>query len=174
MKGWEGRILPINAALSDHDGYQTFYVVNPHFAEEMPDETHALKHQIGSFNKQHIVKHLKVKRDRKQLSQELDHYIDAINVTTLSAQSVVKTYKESEMTLRDGSIDVLTIDAEGYDYVVLKGFLENTAIRPLMVIYENLHLSAEDKVAGLDLLHAYGYLDTEEWWNTIGIRLSNL
>ena len=61
---WEKRIVPINAALSDHDGSQLFYIVNPHFAEEMPDETHALKHQIGSFNKQHIVKHLKIKRER--------------------------------------------------------------------------------------------------------------
>ena len=61
---WEKRIVPINAALSDHDGSQLFYIVNPHFAEEMPDETHALKHQIGSFNKHHIIKHLKIKRER--------------------------------------------------------------------------------------------------------------
>lgn len=47
-----------------------------------------------------------------QLSQELDHYIDGINVTTLSAVSVVNQYKESGKAVRDGNIDVLTIDAE--------------------------------------------------------------
>ncbi len=66
-------------------------------------------------------------------------------MTTLNAMSVVKTYKQSGEIVRDGSIDVLTIDAEGYDFVVLKGFLVNTTIRPLIIIYENLHLSADDK-----------------------------
>ncbi len=81
----------------------------------MPNETHALKFQIGSFNKGHIEKHLKIKRERGQLSHELDYYIDGINVTTLSAMSVVKKYKQSGKIVRDGSIDVLTIDAEGYE-----------------------------------------------------------
>ena len=64
IKDWTERIVAINAALSDHDGFQTFYVVNKHFGEEMPNESHALKFQIGSFNKDHVVKHLKVKRER--------------------------------------------------------------------------------------------------------------
>lgn len=174
IKDWEDRIVPINAALSDRDGIQTFYVVNPHFAEEMPNESHALKHQIGSFNKQHIVKHLKIKKERKQLSQELDYYIDGINVTAMAAPSVVRRYKESGKVVRDGHIDVLTIDAEGYDYIVLKGFLANTTIRPLMVIYEHLHLTNEDKQNAISLLHEYGYIDIDDWWNTIGIRSSNL
>ena len=59
---------------------------------------------------------------QKQLSQELDHYIEGINVTAMAAPSVVKRYKESGKVVRDGHIDVLTIDAEGYDYIVLRGF----------------------------------------------------
>ena len=53
-----------------------------------------------------------------QLSQELDHYIDGINVTTLSAVSVVNQYKESDKAVRDGNIDVLTIDAEVFSVSV--------------------------------------------------------
>ncbi len=55
---WDKRIYLLNAALSDHNGEQTFYVVNDKFAKEKPDETHALKYQISSFDKNHIYKHL--------------------------------------------------------------------------------------------------------------------
>ena len=92
----------------------------------------------------------------------------------MSAPSLVELYKESGKIVRDGHIDVLTIDAEGYDYIVLKGFLVNTTIRPLMVIYENLHLGNNDKQNAISLLHQYGYIDIDDWWNTIGIRSSNL
>ena len=108
------------------------------------------------------------------MKHELDHYIDGINVTAMSAMSVVEEYRQSGKTVRDGSIDVLTIDAEGYDYIVLQGFLVNTTIRPLIVVYENLHLSAEDKVAAIDLCHSYGYIHIDDWWNTICVRSANL
>jgi len=43
-----------------------------------------------------------------------------------------------------------------------------------MVIYENLHLTNEDKVAAVEMLHTYGYIDIVDYWNTIGIRSANL
>ena len=48
----------MNSALGDINGNQDFYIVNDKFADEKPDETHALKYQISSFDKNHIVKHL--------------------------------------------------------------------------------------------------------------------
>ena len=58
--------------------------------------------------------------------------------------------------------------------MVLKGFMVNTSIRPLMVIYEHLHLKEEDKKAAVELLQSYGYIPVLDYWNTIGIRASNL
>ena len=64
ISDYSSRVFLLNAALSDRNGDQKFYTVNDNFAKEMPHETHALKYQIGSFDKQHIIKHLKVKKDR--------------------------------------------------------------------------------------------------------------
>ena len=171
---YEHRIVPVNAALSDTDGLQTFYIVNEHFREELPNESHALKYQIGSFNKQHIIKHISIKRERGQLSQELDHYITGIDVKAMTPNTVLEIFKQSGKAARDGTIDVLTIDAEGYDYIVLKQFLDNTAIRPLLIMYENLHLKEEDKKLAIEAMKEHGYLAFGLGWNTLGVRVANV
>ena len=171
---YEHRIVPINAAMSDNDGTQTFYIVNEHFREELPNESHALKYQIGSFNKNHIIKHIKIKKERGQLSKELDHYISGIDVKAMTPNSVLEVFKKSGKAARDGEIDVLSIDAEGYDYIVLKQFLDNTAIRPILIMYENLHLSEEDKGLAVEVLKDHGYMDFKIGWNTLGVRVANV
>ena len=168
------RIIPINAALSDEDGEQPFFVVNSKFAEEAPEQGHALKHQIGSFKKEHILKHLVKLKDKGQLKEDLDDYIDQINVQSMTPNLVIQRFKESGKAARDGSVDVLIIDAEGFDLVVLQKFMEDTSIRPLLLIYESLHLNPEQTERAQALLKSNGYLHFLSGWNSFGVRVANI
>ena len=174
IKDYKDRIHLLNAALSDRDGLQTFYTVNKHFGEEMPHETHALKHQIGSFNIEHIYKHLNVKIKRGQLKNDVNYYITPINVTSMTPLSVVNEFKKSGKSVRDGNIDILLIDAEGYDYILLGSFLDIPIIRPVLVVYEHLHLNEEDKKKAINILESHGYITVGVGWNTFGVRVAEL
>ncbi|ETO29869.1 Methyltransferase FkbM [Reticulomyxa filosa] len=174
MFKYKERLYLMNAALSDNDGQQTFYIVNEKFAQEKPDETHALKHQIGSFNKNHIVKHLIKLRRRNELKLEVEDYIQPIGVRSATPGTVVREFFQSGLAVRNGNIDVLLIDAEGYDFVVLKSFMNMPSLKPLIVIYENLHLSEADQISAEALLTSFGYSVWPVGWNSIGVKIADL
>jgi FkbM family methyltransferase len=54
-------------------------------------------------------------------------------------------------------IDLLQIDAEGFDYEVIKMTLGGSRPRPRLIRYEHLHLSPADRVACVDFLGERGY-----------------
>ncbi|MBL6962817.1 MAG: FkbM family methyltransferase [Bacteroidetes bacterium] len=53
-------------------------------------------------------------------------------------------------------INILQIDTEGYDFELLKQFDFNK-IKPKVIIFENIHLSAADKQSASDMLKNKGY-----------------
>jgi len=145
IPNYDTRIYLLNAALSDTNDWQTFYIVNEKFAKELPHETHALKYQISSFDKQHIMKHLIVKKNKGELSLPVEDYIDSIKVRSVTPDAVIKEFERSKIAVRDASIDLLLIDAEGFDYVILQSFMKILNIRPPIIVYENLHLKDNEK-----------------------------
>jgi len=173
IPNYQSRIHLLNAALSDVNDWQTFYVVNEKFAKELPHETHALKFQISSFDKQHIIKHLAVKKARGELSGNVDDYIDSIKVRSMTPDKVIEEFGKSTLAGRDGSIDMLLIDAEGFDYVILQSFMKMLSIRPQIIIYENLHLKKNEKTESEEFLHDFGYLTFVCGWNTLAVRVSD-
>ncbi len=60
-----------------------------------------------------------------------------------------------EANLR-GTIDLLQIDAEGYDYEIIRS-LDLAAVRPAIIHYEHMVLSQRDRNACLQLLADHGY-----------------
>jgi hypothetical protein len=52
--------------------------------------------------------------------------------------------------------DLLAVDVEGMDYAILKTF-PFKKIKPTMLIYEERHLSEEDKQNAIDLIKSIGY-----------------
>jgi len=168
------RLFLMNAALSDINGLQDFYIVNDKFAEEKPEETHALKFQIGSFDKNHITKHLVKLYRRQELKFPVDDYINTISVRSVTPDTVVQEFSDSGLAVRDGTIDVLLIDAEGFDLVILKSFMKLSQLRPPVIIYENLHLSDPDQKEAQALLIHYGYSVWPVGWNSIGVRIADL
>jgi len=174
VPNWQERVHLMNAALSDHNGPQPFYIVNEKFALEKPDETHALKYQIGSFDKNHIVKHLIKLHRRGELKEEVDAYIKTIYVEGKTPDKVVEDFETSGKMHRDAKVDLLLIDAEGYDLMVLKSFMAISHIRPLIIYYENLHLKEPEKEEAEKLLQSYGYITWPAGWNTMAVRVCDL
>ena len=53
-------------------------------------------------------------------------------------------------------IDLLVIDTEGHDFEILRA-LDFTRFRPVLLMFEHQHLSANDKAAAYALLETHGY-----------------
>ena len=90
------------------------------------------------------------------MSEELDHYIDGIQVRAMTPDRVVSEFYESSIAGRDGTVDILLIDAEGYDLVVLQSFMQIPEIRPSIIVYENLHLKTFEVKDAETLLRSFG------------------
>jgi FkbM family methyltransferase len=100
--------------------------------------------RCSSFYKEHLLKQIDVMRqhfpgteivEEDVLCRPFEYLIDKYNV---------------------GKIDLLHIDAEGYDYEIIK-MVPFRRIRPNMIFYESAHLRPEDKVSCENMLVANGY-----------------
>jgi len=112
-------------------------------------------------------------RRRNELQYDVDYYIDSLSVRSVTPDSVVREFTQSKLAVRNGTIDVLLIDAEGYDLVILRSFMKISQVRPAIVIYENLHLSNTDQEQAKNLLVEFGYSVWPVLWNSIGVKIAD-
>ena len=96
--------------------------------------------QLGSFDRQHIVKHLDGK---------LEPFIVAIDVAVQPLKDILLSHNVSHVNL-------LHIDTEGFDLVVLKT-LDLRSKRPDWIMIEHKHLSASDRSEMLSILRSAQY-----------------
>lgn len=88
-----------------------FFVVNEKFRRDFPRAPHWLKYQLGSLDRNHILKHFH-SSNRKIWSEK---YIEQIRVPVMSPGRLLQRFGE----LMEGlPVDILMVDAEGYDSVV--------------------------------------------------------
>lgn len=111
-----------------------FYWVDPAAKEEIPDLPFYYD-QLGSFNRDHIVKALDGKLEPFILSFE----IEGINLEGLLTKHRIE------------KIDILHIDVEGYDWEILQQ-LDLSVYQPKFILYEVTHLSKKARVASFDFL----------------------
>lgn len=125
-------------AVDSSPGLKTFYYVSPQAAEELPGLSKYYD-QLGSFDRNHILKHI----------PSLEPFIVEceIKVTTLS-----------DIVARNGveEIHLLHVDTEGWDFEVLKT-LDFTRYAPLAIFIEHIHLTEESRAQMQRLLHTNGY-----------------
>ena len=116
-------------AVADVAGTSTFYQIDGAAKQHLPDLPPWFD-QLGSFDRGHIVRHF---------GDRLDRFI-------VSAQ--VPTIPLPQLLARNGvtNIDLLHIDTEGHDWVVLRQ-LDLGQFRPRVILFEHVHLGAEDKAA---------------------------
>lgn len=138
----------IQAAIGDKDGEAPMYRVK---RTEKTDPEVDLTLQIASFYKEHLERHGKK-----------DYEIERITVACRSLSSLV-----AELGLTQ--IDLLQIDAEGFDAAVVRMALK-LPVRPNCINFEHVHLVAQDRQPLFDLLEENGYLLGYDAWNILALR----
>jgi FkbM family methyltransferase len=117
-------ITVLNCAIGPKGAPLTFYSVDPRAQDLLGEDLPWWWDQLSSFNRNNIVKHL---------DGILEPYIMEIDV-------VVKTLDDILMEKGWSSLDVLHIDAEGFDDEVLKT-LSMEKYQPRVILMEHKHLS---------------------------------
>ena len=72
-----------------------------------------------------------------------------------------------------GRVDLLYIDAEGYDWELLRGFPfiagpGASAANPSVVVFEHKNLYMKDRLAAAELLQSHGYTVADGWQSDRG------
>lgn len=80
---------------------------------------------------------------------EVEHLKDRLIVPTLSFEDLLQKYNIE-------SIDLLKIDTEGQDWNILKQ-VDLNKFKPMIIVYEALHLSMEDKENAREYCLSHGY-----------------
>jgi FkbM family methyltransferase len=134
----------INAAISEHSGPKTLYAIQ----DEAGATLEALS-GTASFRRETLEgPHRKVGPAGSRIG---------------SVEVMCKTFAD---VLADVAyLDLLEIDAEGYDLELLKLF-DFSRIKPPIVRFEHRHLSAEERDEAVELLADHGYRMAREEYDT--------
>jgi FkbM family methyltransferase len=144
--GYSDRLVFENVAISHCREVRKFYYVSD-AAKELGDSVSDWYDQLGSFDKGHILKHCTGR------NSALQPYIVEQDVRCVPLQDVLDKHRVER-------IDLIHIDAEGFDFEVLSQ-LDFRRYKPAVVLYEHYHLPAEQKAKAKSLLEANGYTLTE-------------
>jgi FkbM family methyltransferase len=151
-----------NIAIADKKGHRRLYFIS----DEIKTVTKNIPFwydQLGSFDKSHILKHQRP----LELSQvQLESFIASESVCCEPLREVLE---RNWIT----TVDLLHIDAEGYDYEIIKQ-VDFDASPPKAILYEHTHLSSDDKRAAKRLLSSAGYRLRSDDRDTLAIRRSGV
>lgn len=126
----------INAAIAAHEGESTLYRIKPEAKGP------AWLHQIASFDRDVILRHAHMVPDLEAMIET--EKVRCITFATLFGELGLQT------------VDMLQIDAEGFDAEILRLF--DVAKRtPAIVRFEHKHLSPADHAESLAMLVGEGY-----------------
>ena len=126
----------VNAAVADHDGTASLYRVKP---EARGPEW---LHQIASFDRNVVLRH-------SQVIPNLESLIETENVRCVTFAAL---FKETGVS----RVDMLQVDAEGYDHEILRLF-EIPSRRPAIIRFEHKHLRPADYGETVGMLVGLGY-----------------
>lgn len=144
-----------NAAIADQEGVLPFYRIR-----EMPDsQLPSWLSLLGSFRREVIASH-------SRYFPDIERYIDVEQVRALTWDSLCRRHGLTD-------VDLIQVDAEGYDYELLRR-LPFERLKPLLLMYEHRHLTHEDRQACASLLQAQGYDLVEQRYDTLALRVSAL
>ncbi|MFK8006490.1 MAG: FkbM family methyltransferase [Saprospiraceae bacterium] len=122
-----------NSAINKGESLE-FHWVDPIAKKHLPDLPFYYD-QLGSFNKDHIV---------KALDGILAPYIISEKVNGITLDTLLKKHQIADF-------DILHIDVEGYDWEVLSQ-LNQEKNQPTFILYEAVHLSKSDLKQSADFL----------------------
>jgi len=119
-------ITLVNAAIDRETGTRTFY------------STRGNSSTVASFNRKHVLSH---GVDRKDV---IEYEVNCLTIEDVLQQANLER------------LDLLQIDAEGYDYEIIKS-IDFDRLSPAIVRFEIFHLSQRDSDECLRMLAGHGY-----------------
>jgi FkbM family methyltransferase len=134
---WRDRFTLVNVAVGPERGMKPFY----HLRETDPPSDH--HDQLGSMDDALVRRHA----SHFSLADE-----GAVVVSQVRCVTLADLCDAHEIA----TLDVVHIDAEGSDAVIIEQF-DFERYDPTVVLYEQVHLSQDEKDAALGRLSAYGY-----------------
>lgn len=141
-------ILFENIAIDSDPGLRNLYTIkNPSNQQDL------WAHAAASFDRSHI---------EKKLSQDSLNDIERVSVRCENFEYILDKYKISKL-------DLLQIDAEGYDFELLKIF-PFTRVIPKIIHFEHIHLDKSDRNASLEFLHNLGYSFVVEYFDITAVH----
>jgi FkbM family methyltransferase len=138
--GEVSRLKFYQLAISNFSGSSIFYSVSRTAKEKLGNKVPDWYNQLGSFNRDHITKHLE---------GILEPFICETEIET-------KTLNDFLIEQDFEKLDVLHIDAEGHDYKVIST-LDLGKYNPAMILVENKHLSDAENSQLKTMLIASNY-----------------
>lgn len=127
-----------NAAIAERNGRLPFYKLKQEYASLF----HSDHRMLASFAPEHILKHLSKPMDAGQV-------LSVVEVPCLTFMSLLAKHRVNHVNL-------LQIDAEGYDYEIIKTIDFNT-VKPDIIRFEHAHLDAYKKIECIELLLSQSY-----------------
>lgn len=126
---------------------------------------------LSSFRRSHLEHHIDngyvdrmIGAERQKLPEDRASYISSETVTTMSFNSLLDKYGFKRL-------DLLQMDAEGYDYKLLKLF-DFDRLRPAIVQLEMHVMSEQERRESRERLERYGYLTFKDYINMVAIQQS--
>jgi FkbM family methyltransferase len=154
-------IRPLCAAIGEKDGSQPIYKVG--------FSTMRWATGLASFSKEKIEQAFKdgivasnCKRFGIEIPADQSQWISQEEVQVIAPATLIQTYGLDH-------IDLLQIDAEGYDLEVIRIF-DIPKTRPQAIIFENVGLNAADYAACLQLLEEQNYQLKKFGPNTLALQ----
>jgi FkbM family methyltransferase len=151
-RGGNDRLTLVNAAIAPADGQMPFYYTAASQDQGLP----AWYDEIGSFSRDNVLHPYHV-----EAIPDLAERIVETEVTCMTFEHLW-----SEGTLP--RLDLLHIDAEGFDDVIL-GQVDLVRLQPVLVLYETKHLSSARAGAARARLEQNGYEVLELGPDTIAL-----
>lgn len=138
----------LNAALDIKKTKKKIFSIDPrfssHYINGYKDGDKEWLSILASFKKEHLNKHgIKNK------------HIIGRDIETITFKEIIKKYNYL-------NVDLIVIDTEGYDDILVKNFLKNIKVRPI-IIFEHLHVIKDNLESILKILNQknYNILKTE-------------
>lgn len=129
-----------NVAIGDGKGKRLFYYVTEQAKENYDGELPFWYDQLGSFNREHIVRHL---------GRSIEPFIVSEEAPCLPLPEVLARHRIER-------VDLFHIDTEGFDYHILRQ-INLDKHKPRVILFEHHHLDDSEKQQALVLLENAAY-----------------
>ena len=154
-------VIPVNAALDHQDGFKSIYRIafsNSRWATGLTSFDRSVL--IEAIDSGHVARC--AKRYHEPLPVSKDQYIADEKIECISPATLLQKYNLTPL-------DWLQIDAEGYDFEIIK-MLKIEKTSPTVIVFEHSHLSKEDYATCTTHLQANNYAVARINENTVAMK----